>query len=270
MSATAISTLTPISVRGKKPTKKEMGRSELKLRPGDRFNPYGLFNAITIPLEILPVVSAEVAIVFGVLMRASGQDGELFLKAETIAKTLHTSERSVRRCLDKLKQLKLIEQQRRGQKESQFFFLWHPLYSVRLDKSVHSEEPEPGGYPEATETEEFQRSKALSSAEGSSGALRLDRFGSPTGQILQSDRTNVASALKEERGFKEGFKEGEEKARAREGGADAQTPQKSYEDLERQDICPPCMGSGKLNDKPCWACNGSGKFYNYKPRKGKP
>jgi hypothetical protein len=110
------------------------GAKGVRLKPGQPFNLFGMFNGIFIPEALVRAkgVSLWAKITFGRLARYAGQNGNCYPSVKTLATELATSERQTQRYLGELERYELIRRIPRisesGQTSSAYVFLWHPLF----------------------------------------------------------------------------------------------------------------------------------------------
>ena len=104
------------------------------LRPGQQFNPFGLFNGIFIPEALAKsrMVSPGAKLTWGRLARFAGQDGRCYPAVETLGSEIGVGERQTQKYLAELERLKLIRRIRRfidgAQTSNEVEFLWHSIF----------------------------------------------------------------------------------------------------------------------------------------------
>jgi len=69
------------------------------MKPGERFNPYGLFNGSFLPEQIsrFKRLSLGAKVIYGRLCRFAGEDGDVFPALRTLADETGISERQAQR-----------------------------------------------------------------------------------------------------------------------------------------------------------------------------
>jgi len=117
------------------------GTHAVALRPGQPFNPYGLFHGIHIPEALVRCkeISPGAKLAYGRLARYAGQDGVCYPRQETLAREIAVCVRQARRYLEELvyqRFLKIIQKGLRAPNE--YVFLWHAVFetAVRTDMSA--------------------------------------------------------------------------------------------------------------------------------------
>ncbi len=107
------------------------------LKPGDVFIPYKLFVGIFIPNGIVsyPGISPSAKILYGILTRYAGENGDCFPSNQKLAEELTLTERHVRRILFELKLHGFIEING-SEKKYSIAFLWHEVFSNSLRKGA--------------------------------------------------------------------------------------------------------------------------------------
>lgn len=114
-----------------------------QLKPGQRFNPYKVFEFAPMPNDLLryPKLSFRAKVTWARLAQYAGQNGRCHPALETLANELGTSKPTVVRALAELIQEKFIERKspsllarRKNKKNRQgttcYFFLWHEAFEV--------------------------------------------------------------------------------------------------------------------------------------------
>ena len=156
---------------------------ESALEFGQRFNPWRRFRGVFIPETILRLpgstLSPGAKLTYGALLFRAGQDGRCFPKHETLAASIGCSVSEIRRNLGELRQLKLIESERK-QRHNQYFFLWHPLLAecpaLNSQTSLGRPSVEAQGESECSHVS----TQVSSDCSGSSNLKTADRSGMST------------------------------------------------------------------------------------------
>ncbi len=123
------------------------------MKPGDVFNPHGLFHGIFIPEALVkyPKVSPGAKLAYGRLVRFGGEDGKCYPSLKTLSREVGISKRQGQRYMDELKTARLIRVQPRispagAPDTGEVVFLWHVLFeaegvvtdvSIGSDTNVH-------------------------------------------------------------------------------------------------------------------------------------
>lgn len=107
----------------------------MTFRPGQPFNPYGLFHGIYIPEALVRCkeISPGAKLAYGRLARYAGQDGVCYPRQETLAREIAVCVRQARRYLEELVShqfLRIIQKGLRAPNE--YVFLWHAVFETTL------------------------------------------------------------------------------------------------------------------------------------------
>jgi DNA-binding transcriptional ArsR family regulator len=121
-------------------------------RGGEIFRPYKKFTGLFVPegLARCTSISPGAKLVYGRLVRYSGQNGECHPALGTLAAEVGLKKRQVQNHLNRLEEAKLIRRipRRSGRRQTSnaYVFLWHPLFEEGVNKAAHGgvQEPTPG------------------------------------------------------------------------------------------------------------------------------
>ena len=111
------------------------------MKPGDAYNPFKLFHGAFIPTWLMETteVLPSAKLVFARLAQHAGRNGKAFPRQETLARECGMSERQVRRLLNHLEEVGLIEMEqaqgaaRLAHAANRYKFLWHEMCDACQD-----------------------------------------------------------------------------------------------------------------------------------------
>ncbi len=104
------------------------------MRPGDEFNPFGLFYGVFIPEAMVRFsgITDSAKITYGRLYRYAGQKGACFPAVSTLAAEIGSSERQTQRYISELETAGFIRRKARFveglQKTNLYVFVWHKIF----------------------------------------------------------------------------------------------------------------------------------------------
>ena len=116
------------------------------MKPGDPFNPYGMFNGLFVPEALARCrgLSPGAKLAYGRLTRYAGQNGECYPSTDTLGAELGINERQARRYIAELESNGFIRRLKRfrdgAQTSNGFQFRWHRIFDTASCRT----EPERG------------------------------------------------------------------------------------------------------------------------------
>jgi hypothetical protein len=154
---------------------------------GQHFNPYGLFHNAWVPAQLLQEsnVSDGAKLLYGLLRKYAGKDGNCFPLQRTLARDMGRAHSTVRAYFAELKAAKLISVKQRGKgRSSRYHFLWKS--SLQPVQMMFSERQEVSAMPAEISAPE---------AVHGSGSLTTNCSSRGCGNVENSPASSDTSAL---------------------------------------------------------------------------
>ena len=168
-------------------------------KPGQPFNPFGLFYGVFIPEALVRFrnISPGAKLCWGRLARYKGEFGKCYPSQDALASELGVSERNVRRYIEELRSSGLIRKVRRGlQLNNEYEFLWHEIFEGTERTHSSGQERPKASRPDRTEASALHRTKSSAPSERESseeesfkrGAARESASSSPHPSFLKAEK----------------------------------------------------------------------------------
>lgn len=156
----------------------------IKPRVGERFRPYKVFHGFVIPNALAQnkVLKPISKLVWGRLAQYLGKEGEAYVRYDTLAEELGTSESSIKRAVAQLRAEGFIETKQRYNTSNLFYFIWHESFNMTYQTGQDD-----------TETDQYDLSPVQNDPETGQSEFQTGHNEPQTGQNDLSDRSDWPS-----------------------------------------------------------------------------